>query len=131
MIVWVYLWAPYISDRRRVFMAKVGRPKKKIDAKLFENLCFYQCTLTEIAGVLDVSMDTVERWCLRTYKTNFAEVYKLKSAGGKMSVRRKQFEVAMSGNPTLLVWLGKQYLGQADKMQFTEDTGFEFTSDKV
>ena len=35
---------------------------------------------------------------------------------GKASLRRKQYEVAMGGNCTMLVWLGKQYLGQTDKI---------------
>lgn len=30
------------------------------------------------------------------------------------SLRRKQIEVAMSGNPTMLIWLGKNILGQTD-----------------
>jgi len=32
----------------------------------------------------------------------------------KQSVRKKQIEVALSGNPTMLIWLGKQILGQSD-----------------
>jgi hypothetical protein len=30
-------------------------------------------------------------------------------------VRRKQFELAMKGNTGMLVWLGKQWLGQSEK----------------
>jgi hypothetical protein len=33
------------------------------------------------------------------------------------SLKRKQFQVAMRGNPALLIWLGKQYLGQSDKLE--------------
>lgn len=33
---------------------------------------------------------------------------------GRMSLRRTQLNQALSGNPTMLVWLGKQYLGQTD-----------------
>ena len=33
------------------------------------------------------------------------------------SLRAKQFELAMRGNPTMLVWLGKQELGQTDRQQ--------------
>jgi hypothetical protein len=39
------------------------------------------------------------------------------------SVRRKQFELAMAGNPTMLVWLGKQYLGQHDKLGISAPDG--------
>ena len=35
------------------------------------------------------------------------------------SLRAKQFELAMRGNPTMLVWLGKQELGQSDRQQLS------------
>lgn len=94
---------------------KGGRPRKEIDQHTFEGLCEIQCTLAEIAGVLRVSEDTVERWCERTYELGFADTYKKFSAKGKTSLRRQQFEVAKKGNATMLIWLGKQYLGQTDK----------------
>lgn len=33
-----------------------------------------------------------------------------------MSLRRKQIDVALGGNTVMLIWLGKQYLDQADKL---------------
>ncbi len=112
-------------------MARTGRPKKEIDKDQFEKLCSMFCTLIEIADFFDCSDDTIENWCKRTYKKTFSEVHKRKSSRGRMSLRRKQFEVAMNGNTTMLVWLGKQHLGQADKMEFAEESGIEFASDKV
>lgn len=94
-------------------MAK-GRPRIEISQQQFEALCNIMCTEEEIAGIFDCSVDTIENWCKRTYKQTFSEVYKRKSATGKMSLRRKQREVAMAGNTTMLIWLGKQYLGQRD-----------------
>jgi hypothetical protein len=101
-------------------ISKGGRPRKEIDQRTFEELCKIQCTLAEIAGVLRVSEDTVERWCEREYGEGFAEVYKKHSAGGKSSLRRQQFALAMKGNATMLIWLGKQYLGQTDRTDRTE-----------
>src|ERR1041385_5522933 len=94
---------------------KGGRPRKEIDQPYFERLCEVQATLEEIAHVLHVSEDTVERWCKRTYELGFADTYKRFSAFGKTSLRRYQFEAAKKGNPTMQIWLGKQYLGQTDK----------------
>lgn len=34
----------------------------------------------------------------------------------KVNLFAKQYEIAMEGNVTLLIWLGKQYLGQTDKI---------------
>lgn len=99
-------------------MAKMGRPEIKISKEDFEKLCGMQCTLIEIAGFFDCSEDTIENWCKKTYGgQTFSDVFKRKSAKGKISVRRKQFQVAESGNATMLIWLGKQYLGQAEKQE--------------
>lgn len=90
---------------------KGGRPRKELNQQTFEELCKIQCTLEEIADVLRVSEDTVERWCKRTYELGFADAYKKFSATGKTSLRRYQFDAAKKGNPTMLIWLGKQYPG--------------------
>lgn len=101
-------------------MAKMGRPEVKIEKEDFEKLCSMQCTLVEIAGFFDCSEDTIENWCKKTYRgQTFSEVYKRKSAKGKISVRRKQFQVADAGNATMLIWLGKQYLGQREYQDIT------------
>lgn len=34
-----------------------------------------------------------------------------------MSLRRAQMKLAESGNATMLIWCGKQYLGQTDKVE--------------
>ena len=94
-------------------MALRGRKQKEIDKKQFEKLCSLQCTLEEICGFFDCSEDTIERWCKREYKANFAEVFRSKREIGKLSLRRSQFKMAES-NPTMAIWLGKQYLGQKD-----------------
>lgn len=93
-----------------------GRPKKYIDKKQFEKLCFLQCTLIEFEGFLDVDNKTLEKWCKETYGMNFSEVYKLKRGDGKVSLRRSQFQLAQT-NPTMAIWLGKQWLGQTDKQE--------------
>lgn len=100
-------------------MAKMGRPLKEINQKTFENLCAIQCTLVEIAGVFDCCEDTIENWCKRTYKETFSEVYKKKSAMGKMSLRRNMFKQAEK-NATMAIWLSKQHLGMTDKIEKNE-----------
>ena len=101
-----------------------GRPKKEIDRVQFEKLCGIMCTLGEIAGWFDCAEDTIERWCKREYKKGFKEVFDAKSAAGKISLRRYQFELAKK-NASMSIWLGKQYLGQRDTIVYedaTEDT---------
>ena len=92
----------------------MGRPKKEIDQRQFENLCGLQCTLEEICGWFDVCSDTLETWCKRTYKRSFSEVFAQKRGAGKISLRRSQWRLAEK-NANMAIWLGKQYLGQKDQ----------------
>ncbi len=89
---------------------KAGRPKIVIDWELVQKLAHIQCTQSEIASTVGVSVDTLHR------HAEFAEVYKRGSEGGKKSIRRMQFESATKGSIAMQIWLGKQYLGQRDNL---------------
>lgn len=101
-------------------MAKRGPKPKEINWDVFDKLCALHCTLKEMSGILQVSEDTIERLCKKTFKLKFADLYQQKAASGRMSIRRKQFDIAMNGNVTMLIWLGKQWLGQKDKHEISD-----------
>lgn len=84
----------------------MARPKLEIDEDQVLKLAGINCSLAEMAAVLNCSSDTIER--------RFAEVIKKGRETGKMSLKRKQWELAMSGNVTMLIWLGKIILDQKD-----------------
>ena len=92
-----------------------GRPRKELNREDFEKCCAIQATLNEVACFFDCSPDTVERWCKREYGITFADVFAQKRGVGTMSIRRRQFDLASKGDKTMLIWLGKQLLGQSDK----------------
>lgn len=94
----------------------MARPRIDIDREQFEKLCGLQCTKEEIAGYFDCSEDTIDRWCKREYKDSFAVVFSKRRVPGKISLRRSQFRMAET-NPTMAIWLGKQYLGQTEKQE--------------
>ncbi len=96
-----------------------GRPKIEIDWEQFDKLCELQCTLVEFASWFNCSDDTIERRVLETHGIKFAEYFSLKRGRGKISLRRKQMDIALNGNVTMLIWLGKQHLGQSDKREET------------
>jgi hypothetical protein len=48
--------------------------------------------------------------------TEHPSVIKRGRARLRKSLRRAQIKSALSGNSTMLVWLGKQYLGQSDRL---------------
>ena len=102
---------------------KMGRPLKEIDRTQFEKLCGMFCKKREIWSFFDVSEDTLEKWIKRNYDgRTFTEVYEEKSDLGRISLRRAQFQKAMDGNVPLLIWMGKQHLGQMDHNHIIEET---------
>ena len=92
----------------------------RIDKKQFENLCGLQCTINEVCDFFDVEDDTLNSWCKKTYGTTFSEVFKRKRGKGQISLRRMQWKLAEK-NPTMAIFLGKQYLGQKDKIEYSDD----------
>lgn len=84
--------------------------------RIFEELCRIQCTREEVCRVLGVTAPTLARLIEENYPEapTWAEAFDIYSAEGRASLRRKQYEMAMAGDRTMLVWLGKQYLGQTD-----------------
>ena len=95
----------------------MGRPRKEIDKIEFEKLCGLQCTKEEMCGWFDVTDKTLESWCKRTYKKGFSEIFSEKRGKGKISLRRTQFKLAEK-SPAMAIFLGKNYLGQSDKIQY-------------
>ena len=90
----------------------VGRPKKyNLDTKQVEQLAGYGCTDTEIASFFDISRTTLER--------NYEHYLTKGRESGKIRLRQLQWASAKKGNVAMLIWLGKQMLGQTDKQEIT------------
>ena len=98
-----------------------GRPKKVIDYDLVERLSMIQCTQTEIAASLKIAVRTLQN------DSKFMRIYKEGIENGRKSLRRLQWDAAHKGNTTMLVWLGKQYLHQSDKVEQKNEQDTAFT----
>jgi len=95
----------------------MARPLKNIDWDQVDKMCAIHCTGEEQAAVLGVDYDTLNTACKREQGVGFSDYFKQKASNGKMSLRRKQYTAAMDGNTTMLVWLGKNWLGQTDQIE--------------
>ena len=98
-----------------------GRPKAKIDWDKVGKYLQAQCSTVGIAGLLGISPDTLYKRCKEDNKIEYTAFSELKKAEGKELLRAKQFESAMKGNIPMGIWLGKQYLGQKDKTEYSGD----------
>lgn len=98
--------------------AKKGRHERPIDYAMARELAGIMCTEEEIGRVLGFSRE----WINKRKKTDaqLAEALELGRENGKATLRRLQWAGAMSGNATMLIWLGKQHLGQMDDVKRME-----------
>ena len=88
-----------------------GAPKKVLNAGMIQIMAMKGLTQEDIAAVLGCSADTIYR--------NYAGAFAIGRQTCMSSLRRKQFEMAMKGDRTMLVWLGKNLLGQKDRHELT------------
>ena len=88
----------------------MARPKKyNIDTNEVEKLAGYGCTNIEIANFFGCSSDLIEK--------SYSEFLTKGRADLKKRLRKAQIDTAVAGNPTMLVWLGKQMLNQTDRQE--------------
>lgn len=99
---------------------KGGRPPKlQPDAKmleLLEGMGKIQCTTKEASCVLKVAETTFLRFI--TDHPEAREAFEMGKGSGLHSLRRTQFKIAET-NAAMAIFLGKNYLGQADKQDIT------------
>lgn len=121
-----------------------GAPEKELDWKKLDALCQILCNEKEIASILDMSIQSLNEKIKAAKGKTFFDYYNEKSADGKMSIRRKQFSVAMGQaeviqdgevkrkgvkpDTTMLIFLGKQYLGQRDQVAIEHSGSVDVSS---
>ena len=91
----------------------------KIDLATVERAASIGCSREEIASLLGVNRLTLYRHFEKDKRLQ--EAFDNGAAKGRATLRRLQWKGAEDGNATMLVWLGKQLLGQQDSMVLTAD----------
>lgn len=92
-----------------------GRPEKPIDYSQLPKLCAIHCTGEECAAILDCSYEHLNNSLRADGHGGFLDYFKKHSSSGKASLRRRQYKAAVEdGNVAMMIWLGKQYLGQRE-----------------
>lgn len=88
---------------------KVGRPKLDIDGEQVTRLARLHCTMQEMADFFGCHRETL--------RENFSSQIDKGRSEGNISLRRKQWQMAVEkGNVVMLIWLGKQMLGQRNEI---------------
>jgi hypothetical protein len=105
----------------------MGRPVKEFDWGLVDSLCGLNASMDYVcerliakdgveynAKSLNSKRQHLERKIKNRFGITFVQYREKKIDPMRISVLKKQYEVAMAGNVTMLIWLGKQLLGQTD-----------------
>lgn len=126
---------PFLENKKPKPVDVGGRPRLDIDLskeeymKPLKELCKIQCTVQECADFFDVSIDTLQRRLKDIDYEGFAAFFKIHSSPGKRSLRRLQWHSANKGNVTMQIWLGKNMLGQTDKVESWNSENEKFDDD--
>ena len=88
---------------------------KKVDWELVDRMLEAGCLGTEIAAHLQMDKTVLYKKCKMEKGKNWQEYCHEKKARGDGKIRIKQFNLCMNGDKTMLIWLGKQRLGQRDR----------------
>lgn len=119
----------------------MARPRKQVDEKLLHRLASIHCTMEEIAYMSEVSVDTLERRFADVIKKGHSEgkmsvrrkqmilalgtdaqpAEYLRNNGGDFVLNKegqpiliKSEQKAVAPSVAMLIWLGKQWLGQRE-----------------
>ena len=87
----------------------IGRADNKrcIDPDEVENLARLWCEYGEMATILGINVETL--------KYNFSDQIQKGRSETKQALRKAQIKSALGGNTTMMIWLGKNILGQSDQ----------------
>ena len=91
----------------------MARPKKyNIDTEQLTKLATLGCTNIEMADFFGCSPDLLEK--------SYSEYITKGKANLKIRLRQLQWDSAEKGNVAMLIFLGKNILGQQDRLEQTE-----------
>ena len=88
--------------------APVGRTLSSVDWEIVRKLASMYCTPSEISAVIGVPIRSLMS------DERFRSAFESGREIGKVNLRRMQFLKARDGNPQMLIFLGKNILGQRE-----------------
>ena len=114
-----------MAEDKKVRKAHVKWDDEKV--RLLDKYCQLKPTLLDVTELLNVSSDTIERYC-RKHGMTFAEYRNKKMAKTRMTLTQKALEMALNGNATMMIFSLKNLCGWADMPDTApEDTTLEFS----
>ena len=122
---------PDIKNKPRNSGRNGGRKKIVIDWKKVANLAIHGCSGVQIAAQLGIDKDTLYGRCKNDLGKDFSVFWYDQWEKGNAQLHAKQFQKAMNGDNTLLLWLGKNRLKQTDKIESVVDAKMEISQKAI
>lgn len=116
--------------RHRILKAKgllptrpPGRPKHPIDWDRVIKMTMAGASGASIAHELGLKPDLLYDRVQTDHGLDFSTFQTIHRMRGDDMLKLKQFELAMKGDKSMLIWLGKNRLKQRDRQEFTTEGG--------
>lgn len=100
----------------------MARPRKKLEDITFDGWDQLDALIiwsdeSYCADRLGINRDTLAARIKERSGLSFSAYKEEKKSAMRTNLRKKQYDVAMAGNVSMLIWLGKNELGQKDKLE--------------
>jgi DNA-binding CsgD family transcriptional regulator len=91
-----------------------GKNRRVVPPDEVLDLARLHCTYKEMSEFFGINVETL--------KYNFSDIIAKGRSETKQALRKAQIKLALSGNATMLIWLGKNILDQAESPLQSQDT---------
>ena len=113
----------------------MGRPRKELEDIQFDGWDQLDALVVWSTGEycaerIGIDYDTLVSRIKERTGLSFSDYKEQKKEAMRVNLRKKQYDVAMAGNVSMLIWLGKNELGQSDKNE-SSVTVSEISIDKA
>lgn len=108
-----------------------GRYHKEIPWETVDRCLVAGCSGWEVAAYLGIHKTTLYNACEREKGVAFKDYLLEKRDKGNAQILGKQYELAMNGDRSMLIWLGKNRCMQADKIEQRVQGSHEVVQKKV
>jgi len=106
---------------KNIVKKPLGRPKKKLDRKLVNELIDDQLSIRAIAEITNIPKTTIQRSFGTKLRKRKSDAIKAR-VKKRIKLKDAQWDLAIKDkNPIMMIWLGKNELGQTDKIETTEN----------
>ena len=104
-----------------------------IDLEELEKLAAMHCTEAEVAAWFSTTEQSISQSAMsrRLSREPLKTVWAQGWAKGAISLRRQQKQRADAGDKTMLIWLGKQWLGQHDRQEVAQSGKIEIVVRRI